>query len=206
VYARYLLVAVLLTLLGGGIYKLTSSKRSRKLPGADNVVNTATPRGRRSFKSEQQQAIPKATEQVPSPIPKNEYHHDTLHADPHATDVHTADHYAYHVDDGHYAHYDGHISNEHHRDDDLHGTHNRHYDDKHFDPHEHQDTAHHAPVWDDAHHLGDHHDDHDLHHETHDHYQQGHDFHHDDHRDVQHEYVHDGHGDDKDHMDDHLGN
>jgi glutathione peroxidase len=204
-YARYVLIFVVLALSGGVIYKLTSSKRANKLPGADDAFKTAatpTPRTRRSFKSEQQKedSVPK---QVPSPIPQHQYHHDTLHEEPHATDVHTADHYAYHVDDeihdshhhqdhhpgGHYDHYEGHISNEGHHDND--GIHNRHYDANHFDEHSHPDTEHHAPTWD---HTGEEHHD--------SHYHQDIDHLHDE---IHHEYVHHGYGDDKDHMDDHLG-
>ncbi|KAG7675006.1 hypothetical protein KSW81_002515 [Nannochloris sp. 'desiccata'] len=211
-YTRFIISALLLALLGGGTYMLTSSKRSNKLPGADDAFNarrdrdSSTPRGRRSFKSQQQQAGGKSKEQVPSPIPKHDHHNDNdLHTEPHATDVHTEDHYAYHVDneihdhhhqEHHYDHHDGYITNDKHHDDD--DGHHGHYDANHFDPHEHRDTEHHAPITgkkEDLHH--DVHDDHEHHHRGLDHLHDDHDFHH--------EYVHDGFGDGKDHMDDHLG-
>lgn len=183
---------------------LTSSRRANKLPGADAIPRGggggATPRGRRSFKSQQQQTA----DTVPSPIPNNAQHTDDAHTEPHATDVHTEDHYNYHVDHdidilhhkGHYDHYDGHIANE--ADDKDH--HEAHYDAHHFDPHDHHETEHHAPI----HHEADASDGDHLHSDEHNYHQElDHFDHHDDEWEHNHNFHHSY--DDKDHMDDHLG-
>jgi glutathione peroxidase len=203
-----MIITLLLALLGGGIYMLTSFKRANKLPGADDALNTRgrrnknnanTARSRRSFKSQKQKARDNnALKNIPSPpIPKQDLHDSAVDKEPHATDVQTEDHYTYHVEMENAIHDDAHITNEKHNndihdDDDI--GHHGHYDANHFDLHDHLDTEHHAPPWKkgDLHH--DLHEDH-LHHL--DHFHDDHDFHH--------EYVHDGFGDDKDHMDDHLG-
>jgi len=190
---------------------ITSFKRAKKLPGADDAFKArgrnqdrAAPRGRRSFKSYKYKAREKAREQIPlpipkqdpSPIPKQDHHKaNNVHKEPHATDVHTQDHYAYHVDEeihdyhhqeDHHDHYD---ADKEHHDDDY--GHHGHYDANHFDPHEHHDTEHHAPV----------HKEKDLHHDLHEDDEDHHEDLDHDHDEFHDEYDHGS----KDHMDDHLG-